>query len=100
MNYHLLRRSLCDNPKLMARTTLFATGLSTEEQDCTVVSLTRNVGNGNVLCSSNLTAAIADLQQKEPGEFQVGGAGVEPLGMLSCSPLHVLGMCVVCTQAA
>lgn len=82
MNYHLLRRSLCDNPKLMARTTLFATGLSTEEQDCTVVSLTRNVGNGNVLCSSNLTAAIADLQQKEPGEFQVGGVGVEPLGML------------------
>jgi hypothetical protein len=75
MNYLLLRRTLCDNPDLMARVTLFAAGLSDRSQDCSVVSLRNNQGNGNVLCGSNPAKSMKELAAREPGVYEVGGWG-------------------------
>jgi hypothetical protein len=67
LNQQLLRKSLCDNPDLMQRITLFGTGLGEANKDCTVVSSHLNAGNGNVICSGDVKAAMAELSRKEPG---------------------------------
>jgi hypothetical protein len=67
MNQVLLRKSLCNNPDLMQRITLFATGLGDTNKDCTVVSSHLNAGNGNVICSADVAAGMAELSKKEPG---------------------------------
>jgi hypothetical protein len=72
MNYLLLRRTLCDNPDIMSRVTLFAAGLSNRSQDCSVVSLRNNQGNGNVLCGPNLKTSMKELAAREPGVYEVG----------------------------
>jgi hypothetical protein len=69
MNQVLLRRSLCDNPHLMQHITLFATGLGDDIKDCAVVSSTANAGNGNVLCTVDVQAAMQNLSRKVPAEY-------------------------------
>jgi hypothetical protein len=66
MNQVLLRHSLCDNPELMERITLYATGLGDTKKDCTVVSPTANAGNGNVICDADVQAGMEELHRKEP----------------------------------
>jgi FkbM family methyltransferase len=76
MNQVLLRHSLCDNPELMPRISLFATGLGEANKDCTVVSSVSNTGNGNVICSADVQAAMMDLSTKEIGHhYVVSGDG-------------------------
>jgi hypothetical protein len=71
LNQVLLRHSLCDNPDLMTRVSLFATGLGEANKDCTVVSSVSNAGNGNVICSADVQAAMMDLSAKEIGHHYV-----------------------------
>jgi hypothetical protein len=77
MNQVLLRHSLCDNPDLMQRITLFGTGLGEANKDCTVVSPTTNAGNGNVVCGADVQAGMEELYKKEPAyRHEVRGSGV------------------------
>jgi hypothetical protein len=77
MNQVLLRHSLCDNPELMERITLYATGLGDTKKDCTVVSPTANAGNGNVICDADVQAGMEELHRKEPA-YSYAVRGVTP----------------------
>lgn len=53
-NQVMLRRTLCDNPQLMRRISLFATGLADTNTDCYVVVGKDNLGNGMLRCGNDL----------------------------------------------
>lgn len=64
-NIQLLRTALCLSPQdIRSRVTLFDFGLSSKQQQCVIVSLDNNIGDGQVICHENRT------------DYQSGGAKV------------------------
>lgn len=56
-NVAAIHQTLCWNPELQERVTLFPYALAEEDQSCIVVSIGSNVADGNVLCNEEEIAA-------------------------------------------
>lgn len=63
-NAQAIYQTLCWNPQLQERVTLFPYALGEEEVACRVMSLPNNIANGNLVCSDDQLAQHKDMQTR------------------------------------
>eukprot|EP00892_Ulva_mutabilis_P003094 jgi/Ulvmu1/12786/UM097_0013.1 len=63
-NVQAIHQTLCWNPELRERLTLFPYGLGVDEASCAVMSTDQNIGNGNLVCSDEQLAQHQDMVRR------------------------------------